>query len=86
MIDSFRNFAPTLYNILTDETSRVKAVKSLNIAGQTLNAMAIETDTDEADEAVSELVRTCTAVCTEINSTPHLAAWRRYLRAVWLHE
>lgn len=86
LIDSFHNFAPTLYNILTDETSRVKAVKSLNIAGQTLNAMAIETDTEDADEAVSELVRTCTAVCTEINSTPHLAAWRRYLRTVWLHE
>ena len=64
----------------------MKAVKGLSIAGQTVTAMAIETDPAEADEAVSELVRPCTAVCTEINSTPHLAAWRRYLRTVWLHE
>ena len=84
--ESFRNFSPTLYNILTATDTRVKAVKGLNIAGHKLNAMAIETDADDADRANGELIRTCTAVCTEINSTVHLAAWRRYLRTVWLHE
>ncbi|WP_239480884.1 hypothetical protein [Marseilla massiliensis] len=51
-----------------------------------LNVMAI-TKISEADinEAKDELINTCTDICKEINTTTHLAVWRRYLRTVWLH-
>ena len=86
LIESFRNYAPTLYHILTDEKSNVKAVKGFDVDGEKLNVMAI-TATSEAyiNEAKYELIKTCTDICKEINTTTHLAVWRRYLRTVWLH-
>ena len=86
LMDSFRNYAPTLYKVLTDETSKVKAVRALKIGSDTMNAMAITAADADLDAAKSELIATGIAICKEINSTTHLAVWRRYLRTVWLHE
>lgn len=83
MIESFRNFAPTLYKVLTDKDSSVKAVKNFKIDGTTLDVMTLTT-TDLA-EGIDALVHTCVDICKEINSTNRLAIWRRYLRSVWLH-
>lgn len=81
--DSFRNYAPTLYRVLTG-ASPVRAVRALHVGPAAINALAI-TSADTA-QAADILASTCTAICTEINSTPRLALWRRYLRTVWLHE
>lgn len=83
MIESFRNFAPTLYKVLTDKNSSVKAVKGFKVDGTILNVMTLTT-TDLA-KGVNELVHTCVGICKEINRTNRLAIWRRYLRSVWLH-
>ena len=84
IVESFRNYAPTLYKVLTDEKSSVKAVRDFNIGGERLNVMAISNISD-VDNAKSELINTCVNICKEINTTTHLAVWRRYLRTVWLH-
>lgn len=84
LIESFRNYSPTLYNVITNEESKVKAVKNLNVGEDRLNVMAI-TATSNIEDAKDELIKTCTDICREINTTTHLAVWRRYLRTVWLH-
>lgn len=84
LLDSFLNYAPTLYRVLTDKSSKVKAVKDFRIGEESLNVMAI-TATSNVEEAQDELINTCTEICKEINSTTHLAVWRRFLRSVWLH-
>ena len=89
LAESFRNFAPTLYNILTDVNSVVKPVRGFTIGADTLNVLAVfiaGTDADETEAAKTALINTCVNVCKEINSTVHLAVWRRYLRTVWLHS
>lgn len=84
LIESFRNFAPTLYRVLTDKDSAVKAFPRLKIGEETLNVLAITaTDIDSAKE---RLATTCIKICKEINTTTHLAVWRRYLQTVWLHQ
>lgn len=89
--ESFRNYAPTLYNVLTDEDFPVKPWQGLQVGKQSLNAMAI-TVKAESEEAVSQspsftlLISTCLQICREISTTTHLAIWRRYLMGVWLHE
>ena len=85
LIESFRNYAPTLYNILTDAGSPVKALQALPVGGDTLNALAITASPDRLAAAKDLLIGTCTAICRELNTTTHLAVWRRYLRTVWLH-
>ena len=87
-VESFRNFAPTLYNILSGATSEVQAVKGFNAGGHTLNVLTIETagtDAASIETAKEKLITTCVNACKEINSTARLAVWRRYLRTVWLH-
>lgn len=84
LINSFRNYAPTLYKVLTDVASPVKAIPGLKVGDALLNVMAITTTDIESGK--DRLIRTCTDICTEINKTTHLAVWRRYLRTVWLHE
>lgn len=37
-------------------------------------------------EAADELGNTALLICREINTSAHLALWRRLLRTVWLHE
>ena len=83
LIESFRNFAPTLYKVLTDAASPVKASHGFTVGNAPLNVMSI-TATD-IDEGKNELINTCINICKEINITTHLAVWRRYLRTVWLH-
>ena len=84
LIDSFRNYAPTLYSVLAGAASPVKAVQGLKVGCAALNAMAMEC-ADPA-RATDELVSTCVSICREVNTTTHLAIWRRYLRTVWLHQ
>ena len=84
LIDSFRNYAPTLYKVLTDESSEVKPMRGFKIGEESLNVMAV-INASNVEEAKDELINTCVNICKEINTTTHLAVWRRYLRTVWLH-
>ncbi len=84
LIESFRNYAPTLHKVLTDVDSPVKAVNDFKVGRETLNAMALTTK--DLESGKDELARACVDICKEINSTTHLAVWRRYLRTVWLHR
>ncbi len=86
LIDSFRNYAPALYKVLTDAGSRVKAVRDFRVGNETLNVLAVTVTADGIDTAVNVLTETCVNICKEINTTTHLAIWRRYLRTVWLHR
>ena len=86
LIESFRNYTPTLYKVLTDAGSAVKAVKGLQVGDDTLNALAVTATKTGTDEAKEELIATCIRICKELNTTTHLAIWRRYLQTVWLHE
>lgn len=86
LIESFRNYAPTLYKVLTDADSAVKAVQDFKIGEDTLDVLAIKSPTGEKDAAKDRLIQACVRICTEINTTSHLAVWRRYLRTVWLHN
>ena len=86
LIESFRNYAPTLYKVLTDADSAVKAVQDFKVGENTLNVFAIRSSAQEKDAAKDKLIQTCVRICKEINTTNHLAIWRRYLRTVWLHN
>lgn len=86
LIESFRNYAPTLYEVLTDADSAVKAVQGFKVGEDTLNVMAVKSSAQEKDAAKDRLINTCVRICKEINTTNHLAVWRRYLRTVWLHN
>ena len=85
LIESFRNYAPTLYKVLTDMDSAVKAVPNFKIGEELLNVFAIRSSAQDKEAAKDQLIKTCVRVCKEINTTNHLAVWRRYLRTVWLH-
>lgn len=86
LVESFHNYAPSLYNVLTNENSNVKPIQNFYIAKERLNVMAITVESEEnINEAKDELIKTCTNICKEINTTTHLAVWRRYLSTVWLH-
>ena len=88
LLESFRNFAPTLYAVLTGSEPCVRAVKGLKVGSEELNVMAVhaaDASPSAVDEAKSRLISVCVDICKEINSTVHLAVWRRYLRTVWLH-
>ena len=86
LIESFRNYAPTLYKVLTDADSAVKAVPNFKVGEELLNVLAIQSSAQDKEAAKDQLVKTCVRVCKEINTTNHLAVWRRYLRTVWLHN
>ena len=86
LIESFRNYAPTLYKVLTDADSAVKAVQDFKVGEDTLNVFTIRSSAQEKDAAKDKLIQTCVRICKEINTTNHLAVWRRYLRTVWLHN
>lgn len=86
LIESFRNYAPTLYKVLTDADSAVKAVQDFKVGGDTLNVFATKSSVQEKEAAKDKLIQTCVRICKEINTTNHLAVWRRYLRTVWLHN
>ena len=84
-IESFRNYAPTLYRVLTDADSPVKALQDFPIGEETLNVFAVTAMAEDEAKAKDRLTDTCVRICREINSTTHLSIWRRYLRTVWLH-
>ena len=86
LIESFRNYAPTLYKVLTEPDSAIKAMPNFKVGEETLNVLAIQSSAEEKEAAKDNLMKTCVRICTEINTTNHLAVWRRYLRTVWLHE
>ena len=86
LIESFRNYAPTIYKVLTEPDSAVKAVQDFKVGEESLNVLAITATEKDMDKAKDELISTCVRICTEINTTNHLAVWRRYLRTVWLHN
>ena len=86
LIESFRNYAPTLYKVLTDADSAVKAIQDFKVGEDTLGVLAIRSSAQEKDAAKDKLIQTCVRICKEINTTNHLAIWRRYLRTVWLHN
>lgn len=85
LIESFRNYAPTLYKVLREPDSAVKAVPNFKVGEELLNVLAIQSSAQDKEAAKDQLIKTCVRVCTEINTTNHLAVWRRYLRTVWLH-
>ena len=85
LIESFRNYAPTLYKVLTDMDSAVKAMQDFKVGEELLNVLAIQASAQDKEAAKDQLIKTCVRVCKEINTTNHLAVWRRYLRTVWLH-
>lgn len=85
LIDSFRNYAPTLYKVLREPDSAVKAVPNFKVGEELLNVLAIQSSAQDKEAAKDQLIKTCVRVCKEINTTNHLAVWRRYLRTVWLH-
>lgn len=86
LLESFRNYAPTLYKVLTEPDSAVKVMQDFKVGEDTLNVFAIRSSAQEKDAAKDRLIKTCVRICKEINTTNHLAVWRRYLRTVWLHE
>lgn len=89
LIESFRNFAPTLYKVLAGENSKVRALRGLDTGTGSINVLAVTANDGSAAStgtAVDTLLETCVGICKEINSSIHLAAWRRYLRTVWLHK
>lgn len=86
LIESFRNYAPTLYKVLTDPDSAIKAVSDFKVGEETLNVLAIQASAQDKEAAKDKLIKTCVHICTEINTSNHLAVWRRYLRTVWLHN
>ena len=85
LIESFRNYAPTLYKVLREPDSAVKAMQDFKVGEELLNVLAIQSSAQDKEAAKDQLIKTCVRVCTEINTTNHLAVWRRYLRTVWLH-
>ena len=86
LIESFRNYAPTLYKVLAEPDSAIKVVPNFKVGEEALNVLAIQSSTEEKAAAKDQLIQACVRICTEINTTNHLAVWRRYLRTVWLHE
>lgn len=83
-IDSFRIYAPILYKVLTDPDFPVKAIQDFPIGDDRLHVMA--TTATNPEQGAEELLRVCVGICQELNTTNHLAVWRRYLRTVWLHS
>lgn len=83
-VGSFRNYAPTLYHVLASPDSAVKAERGFQVGEDSLNVMTVASS--EPEQGAETLVRTCVNICKEINTTNRLAIWRRYLRAVWLHQ
>ena len=65
--------------------SAVKAMQDFKVGEELLNVLAIQSSAQDKEAAKDQLIKTCVRVCKEINTTNHLAVWRRYLRTVWLH-
>lgn len=90
-LDTFSKYSPILYKVLAGQDI-VKAEKDLLLDNGNVQVLAIHVKTEEASsdaevkEAINQLTETCKAICQEINSSTHLANWRKYLRSIWLHN
>jgi transcription antitermination factor NusG len=99
-IESFRNYATPLYNVLIGE-SEVKAVKdfvvkSTKTSAQKLSVMCIEAPKDivntkvlessAVQKSVNTLIDVCVDICKTLSSETHIKMWRDYLMTVWLHK
>lgn len=88
MMESFRNYAPTLYHILRAPDSPVKARENMMIGDRKISVLCILAPDDKPESiamARQTLIDTGLKICKEIHTTTHLAVWRRYLNGVWLH-
>ncbi len=96
-LNTFKNYCPLLHQVLKGE-SNVKAEKDLSIGtGEKRSVLclyitqdAVPSDKEiweqpQVKAAISELTETVIKICQEINSSTHLAIWRKYLRSIWLH-
>lgn len=95
-LETFRHYCPLLHRVLKGE-SDVKIVRGLDLGAVIIDALAMQVEADSSvstarlseDPAVAAAMQTVSdtarQICQEINSSTHLATWRRYLRGVWLH-
>lgn len=93
-LESFSQFTPLLYHILMGQTT-IKVEKNLSLDNSSIHALSITVEQAEkstslweqqtVSDAIATLATTCQKICLEINSSTHLAAWRKYLRGIWLH-
>lgn len=96
-LTTFKNYCPQLHQVLKGE-SNVKAEKDLPIGmgeKRSVLCLYIAPDAEPSDKeiweqpqvksAINELTETVIKICQEINSSTHLAIWRKYLRSIWLH-
>ena len=84
------------YQVLKGE-NEVKTVKDLSLGATSLNVLCIHVDmATKANDteilenshirtAIETLTKTSQQICLEINSSTHLAIWRKFLRSIWLH-
>lgn len=89
--ESFRNFAPTLYQVFNDEQSLVRPQRQMRIGSRSLHVLAVSVKAESEEEAMQSqecatLIATSLQICREVSTSTHLAIWRRYLMGVWLHE
>ena len=95
-LETFKNYCPLFYQVLKGE-NEVKTVKDLSLGATSLNVLCIHVDMDtKANDteilenshirtAIETLTKTSQQICLEINSSTHLAIWRKFLRSIWLH-
>lgn len=87
LLESFRNYAPTLHNVLINPESRVKATADLQITfSMSLHALTVTAPIQSESEAIDCLINCGINIARELSTTTHLSPWRRYLATVWLHQ
>ncbi len=83
LLASFHDYAPTFHAVLTGD-SPVKAIKNMAIGDQALDVLCVEATPSGTE--LDLILQTCLRICQEINTSTHLAVWRRYLYDIWLHR
>lgn len=99
IIASFADYTPTLFNVLTNETTPIVAMESMmiderskmNVLATSIHSINVSKeesieDNAEFQKAIQDLIDTGVKICKEINSSSHLAIWRNKLSSVWLHR
>lgn len=95
-LETFSKYCPLLHQVLIGQDT-IKVEKGLSLDNGSLHVLGIHTKFDATStvpiweqatvrEAIQLLVSTCKDICLEINTSTHLANWRKYLRSVWLHK
>lgn len=94
-LETFSKYSPILHQVLTGQ-SVVKVEKDLLLDNGNIHALSIHTkltsasnvpfwEQESVKKAIQLLTDTCKNICMEINTSTHLANWRKYLRSIWLH-